>query len=295
MYTPVPPVKPVSALCEEHWVTVNGLRIRYVESKADGRPSCPPVLLIHGLLGYSFSWRFNLAALANHANVYALDLPGVGFSERSPLMDCSLDGLASFVLHFMDAVGIQVADIVGTSHGGALAMLLAAKAPARVRRLVLVAPVNPWSEQQRWQNRMLSTELGTWLMRQLWALAPVIDRRLLERLYGDPRRIAPGTVEGYAAALSIPGTFDHLMAIVNSWAADVEALAAELPRINMPVLLIWGGCDSVVKPASAELLRAHLGNARLLVFPGVGHLPYEELPEEFNRALCGFLFSAENR
>jgi len=160
---------------------------------------------------------------------------------------------------------------------------------------VLVAPVNPWSEQQRWQNRMLSTELGTWLMRQLWALAPVIDRRLLERLYGDPRRIAPGTVEGYAAALSIPGTFDHLMAIVNSWAADVEALAAELPRINMPVLLIWGGCDSVVKPASAELLRAHLGNARLLVFPGVGHLPYEELPEEFNRALCGFLFSAENR
>ena len=171
-------------------------------------------------------------------------------------------------------------------------MLLAAETPARVRRLVLAASVNPWSESQRWPNRILGNEFGTWILRQLWALFPLVDHRAVERLYGDPRRIAPGTVEGYAAPMSIPGTFDHLVAILNCWPADVQALAAELPQITMPVLLIWGGHDGVVVPASAELLRAHLANAKLLVFPGVGHLPYEEVPEEFNRAVCGFLFPA---
>jgi pimeloyl-ACP methyl ester carboxylesterase len=63
-----------------------------------------------------------------------------------------------------------------------------------------------------------------------------------------------------------------------------------LPRIaDIPTLLIWGNRDRVVTPASAEQLRREFRDCRLVVFEGAGHLPYEEVPEEFNRAVLEFL------
>ena len=53
--------------------------------------------------------------------------------------------------------------------------------------------------------------------------------------------------------------------------------------------MIWGDRDVAVYPASAVPLKAQLRNARLLMLEGVGHLPYEEVPEEFNRAVAVFL------
>src|SRR5437870_3203029 len=115
----------------ERFVAVDGVRVRYLEAG-----SGPALLLIHGLLGYAFSWRRNLAEFAEQRRVVALDLPGLGYSDRA-VVDCSLRGLAEFVGRFMDASGIPVADVIARSHGGALAVQLALTAPERVRSLVL--------------------------------------------------------------------------------------------------------------------------------------------------------------
>ena len=114
--------------------------------------SGPPLLLLHGLLGYSFSWRFALPLLAEKATVYAVDMPGVGFSDRPPGASGSLRAQAKRLLRFMDGVGIASCDLLGTSHGGAVVMMAASLAPERVRSLILVAPVNPWSAhgRRRW-------------------------------------------------------------------------------------------------------------------------------------------------
>jgi pimeloyl-ACP methyl ester carboxylesterase len=69
-------------------------------------------------------------------------------------------------------------------------------------------------------------------------------------------------------------------------------LESALPRIaNLPALLIWGGKDTAVDPASAEQLKRHFRDCQLVTFNGVGHLPYEEVPDEFNRAVTEFLSS----
>ena len=65
-----------------------------------------------------------------------------------------------------------------------------------------------------------------------------------------------------------------------------------MPRIaHIPTLLIWGSLDTAVDPASAMQLKQRLKNCKLVMFDGVGHLPYEETPEEFNRAVAEFLSS----
>ena len=57
----------------------------------------------------------------------------------------------------------------------------------------------------------------------------------------------------------------------------------------MPTLLLWGSRDSAVYPRRSHQLQRHLKNSALVMFPGAGHMPYEEVPDEFNRVLCDFL------
>src|SRR4029077_2008389 len=108
---------------------------------------------IHGLMGYSFSWRFTIPALTPHATVYAIDNLGAGLSIASDDMDCTMRATAERVLQFADALGLKDFDVLGTSHGGSVAIMVAAvcaersavRKDSRLWRLVLVAPVNPWS------------------------------------------------------------------------------------------------------------------------------------------------------
>jgi pimeloyl-ACP methyl ester carboxylesterase len=269
----------------EHAVNLDGHWMRYLRS-GEG----PPLVLIHGLLGYSFSWRFNIPVLAQHATVYALDLLGVGFSDRPAQCDRSMHAAAQRVLRFMDAAGIGAADIVGTSHGGGVAMMVAADAPQRVRRLVLVAPANPWSKQGHLRARLLGTSVGAGVFRLAAPSLRFANDVGLRRMYGDARRIAPGTLAGYDAAVQLPGTLDYLLGVVKCWRDDMNELEKMLPRIaHIPTLLMWGSKDRAVLPSSAAKLRSRFQNAQLVIFDGAGHLPYEEMPEEFNRAILEFL------
>src|SRR5208337_2162520 len=103
---------------------------------------------------YSFSWRFVIRGLARHYSVFAVDLPGCGFSERSAALPGTLASDAEGLLNFMDHMGIEQFDVLGTSRGGGATITLAGLAAERsrlhrVRRLVLSAPINPWSRKWR--------------------------------------------------------------------------------------------------------------------------------------------------
>ena len=87
--------------------------------------------------------------------------------------------------------------------------------------------------------------------------------------------------------------FRHGSRIVKNWSADLSALESALPKArDYPTLLIWGTKDRAVDFASAEPLRRSFRDARLVALEGVGHLPYEEAPEDFNRALLEFLIES---
>src|ERR1039457_1721673 len=136
----------LSAGVEECWMDLDGARMRYLRAG-----SGPALILVHGLLGYSFSWRYTMPALAPYATVYAPDMMGAGFSDRPAGIDHSMRGAAQRLLRFIARLGISSFDLLGTSHGGAVAMMAAGEclegnARLRLRRLVLVAPGNKSGE-----------------------------------------------------------------------------------------------------------------------------------------------------
>lgn len=274
---------------EEGSVTLDGVRWRYVHAG-----SGPPLLLVHGFMAYSFSWRFNMQALARHFSVYAVDLPGCGFSQRTDAPECSLAEDAEGVLRFMEHFGMQQANVLGTSRGGGVAIVLAALAAQRskhlIRRLILSAPINPWSSYGRFLTRVLSTAIGAPVVTRVLPRQHWLTRRYLRKLYGDPSRVAPGTIEGYTAGLEVPGSFEHILCIVRSWHRDLALIEESLPALSkLPTLLLWGARDTAVYPTSAVALQQRLKNSELEILDGVGHVPYEEVPEEFNRMISDFL------
>ena len=265
-------------------VEVDGARAEYVRA---GQGS--PLLLIHGLIGGSGIWERNIPALAEHRTVYGLDLLGMGRSERVPGLAIGLEPTARRVLATMDALGVDRADLVGTSQGGSVAMMVAAVAPERVKSLILLAPANPYSRKTDWMVRLYSTALGGWVAGFAPRVPRWVQRVALARMFGDRRRMGADTLKPYHDALLVPRTMEHVLAIVRGWFAEMKKLEAVLPEVaKTPTLLVWGDRDRVVSLKSASRLQREI-RAELVVIPGGGHLVFEEFPQKVNRIMTEWL------
>jgi 4,5:9,10-diseco-3-hydroxy-5,9,17-trioxoandrosta-1(10),2-diene-4-oate hydrolase len=274
---------------EDLFVEVDGARVHY-QRAGSGRP----LLLIHGLVGSARNWRRNISDLAHDATVYAIDLLNMGESDRVPGLDASLEFTADAVARWMQAVGLAEADVAAVSHGGAVAMMLAARHPERVCKLILFAPANPFCNLGHHLIRFYTSRPGRWIARTIPFLPNFIPTIALGRMYGDARRVTPEALYGYTAGLAKPGTVEHVLAIVRRWHTDMNLLHSVLPRLaQRPVLLLWGDRDRAVGLASAQKLQQFLPQSELLIVPGAGHLAFEEMPEICNHAMREWLASRE--
>jgi pimeloyl-ACP methyl ester carboxylesterase len=208
-------------------------------------------------------------------------------------------GTARRVLQFANNLGLHSFDLLGTSRGGAVAMAAAAEGvnsgdggKPQVRRLVLVCPVNPYSPHGTKLAPFFGTPVGAALFRWGIGRMPFLFPYFHGRLYAERSKIPPGSLEGYKAPLAKPGLLEHGLSIVRTWTADLRELEELLPKLALvPTFLMWGSKDPAVYVSSMRPLAQHFENVRTLVFPGVGHLPYEECPGKFNQALIDFLVS----
>lgn len=264
---------------------VNGLTVRF-ERRGQG----PALVLVHGLLGYSFSWRHVLAPLSKEREVFALDMPGSGFSECLATTDAHLSAAAERLLKFLDAMGIGVCDLVGSSYGGTTSLFLSATHPDRVRTLTLVSPANPWSRIGRKRLTLLSLPLAGMLFPPFARSIRSLHRSAIRRMYGDPSRVTSETLHGYSLPLRRKGVFEHAVRIAHNWHSDMAELERSLAGASdIPTLIVWGSKDRLVELSSAHILHRHLRRSRLTIMEGAGHLPYEECPEEFASLVNGFL------
>ena len=270
---------------EKYWVPVAGHQMHCLKAGMG-----PDLILLHGLLGTASTWEFSLPALAAESTVYAIDALGIGESERVPGIDATLQAQAARVVEFMDRSNLRTADFLATSHGGSVALTLAANYPGRVRTLLLHAPANPFSHLGDPLIHFYLSGLGTWFAHRIATLPEQMQALALGRMYGDPTRLRDGSLAKYIGSLRVPGTVPYVLSMLRTWFDDMAKLQAALPRVRkIPALLLWGDRDRAVSIESAQELRRFFERVELVELPGTGHLPYEECPETFTRIANSFL------
>lgn len=246
-----------------------------------------PLLLLHGLGACAFSWRHNIAPLAQHFRVLAPDLPGHGLTPAHLVPAYRLENLVHALWQLLGQVGVRRFVAVGNSLGGSLALLMARKQPERVAALILLAPA-VFLSRPPWLCYLLRPPVLGWLVAAL--MGPWMLPMALRLAYHHHRLITPAVIQGYAPTFR---TLAHRQALrrlakeLHPWpAAQVEALLA---AIHQPVCLLWGCEDRILPVSQAHGLAARLPQAELHLLPGVGHAPQEEAPEAVNKIIIAFL------
>ncbi len=245
-----------------------------------------PLLLIHGL-GYArWGWEPVLPELAEHFDVILFDNRGIGESD-APAGPYTVAEMADDAVRVLDEAGVERAHVVGTSLGGMIGQELALSHPERVDRLVLACttPGGPKAHPMPRATVALMAEAAT--------LEPAVAlRRFVENA------LSPTTVATRPEI--VDRILVHRLATAQhpaAWAAQAAAGMGfdahdRLGALAAPTLVQHGGDDVVVDPANGDLLVRLIPDARLLVFPGTGHLFFWEEPSRFVASVTSFLEEA---
>jgi pimeloyl-ACP methyl ester carboxylesterase len=262
-------------------VEVDGVRIRVLDT-GEGTP----VLLLHGFLDSSYTWRALIPRLQDRYRVVALDLPGFGYSDK-PDETFSLGDYSSVVVGVLDQLGIDRAFIVGNSMGGSVALRIAIDSPERVRGLVPIDPGTPRDEGEPFgpMNLLKMRVVGDLCVH---AMGPWVFQRVWNSMLTEGRRISEIEMDEMYGLLNTSGARRAgLRQIREIRSSPVDWEATE--KISAPTLLIWGRQDKLVPLKYGRRLNDHIPGSRLVVLDDTGHLPHWETPDEVTRLFDAFV------
>jgi len=256
----------------------------------------PAILLLHGLVAEGETFRKLVELLPPDRRLIALDLPGAGYSERPLQADVSFAGLANVVLEAISTLELRQPILLGHSHGGAVALRLAASHPRLLSGLILLCPAHPFSRYEYKLVRFYLNSIGRLFAHCL----PLIPRPVMLFVF----KTMPGAsrasfgfrdLEPYLHTLRTPGTVPHLLRLLGTWQSDMYLLGGDLQStpLTTRTLLLWGTRDIIVPLKTAPRLTDHIADAKLIPLPGAGHLPNEEAPETCAAAITTWLSEPE--
>jgi len=260
------------------------LRIAY-ELRGTMHRRRPWLVLIQGMGFDRSGWEPVLPKLRRHFRLVLVDNRGCGRSDR-PAGLFAVAAMAGDIVAVLDDAGIRKAHVMGASLGGMVAQELAVTHPERVDGLVLACTTPGWPfacPMPRASVRLILTTAGL--------PAEVARRRHTENA------LSARTVQHH------PELVDRLLELQDSQPADPTALSAQAAagalyagrlrqaRIGARTLVLHGGADTVVDPRNGRLLANRIPDARLVMFPELGHLLFWEDPDGFTDAVTSFLLA----
>jgi len=267
--------------------------------KGSGRP----LILIHDLLTDSYTWRKNVDELAEHFQVFTIDLPGFGKSVN-PFDAYTLEFYSSMIGLFMQQMGMNEATLVGNGIGADVALDAYLRYPDVVKSVVVINGAGfdkPSTLMQQDEERIGIALHNSRKQADLERIQREVVEATLAHLYVNKSLVNSDMVKHYMSSLSqaggrnaILGTLrffdtDGLLARLIAAETDLMATRKMDRRGERTVLVIWGSEDAWYPPRTAEYFRARIPRSRVAIIKGAGHFPHEEEPETINGLLLDAL------
>ncbi|WP_270889336.1 alpha/beta fold hydrolase [Pedococcus sp. 5OH_020] len=262
--------------------------IHYTQS---GDPAARAVVLLHGsgpgATGWS-NYKTNISVLAEHFHVIAPDMPGWGASDPAT-RDRQDHALAAVQL--LDALGIDKAAFVGNSMGGITTLRLATEYPERVSHVITMGPGSGLQPKLFSPGGGLSEGMKV-LVEAYRDPSPASMKKLVQVMTYDSERFGTDelAVERADGAQSRPEHLaNYLTGLGQGGPIPKWFRLEDLPKVEVPTLLIHGRDDRVVGFENSLVLLAHIPNSRLVVLNRCGHWAQVEHADEFNRLVTEFI------
>jgi pimeloyl-ACP methyl ester carboxylesterase len=288
--------------------------------RAGCRDATDVVLLIHGFGASQQHWRHTIPALAERAEVFALDLLGFGASDKPPSRLTGEPERPGAVRYCFDLWASQVVDflaakvslngrrlhLIGNSVGAMVALraaLMLQQAGTAPIQVVLIDCAQRTLDRKRLAEQpALQRLVRPWLegaVRQRWLLGPLFRllarpafiRQVLAQAYPSGGHVDAELVELLHRPSTDPGALESFRGFVNLF--DDHLAPQLLAQLDLPVRMLWGADDPWEDPAEARRwAEAHPCVRELQVLEGLGHCPHDEAPERVNPILLRWLAEA---
>src|SRR5690242_8474411 len=271
---------PAQSPYQDKFITVNGLRLHYLDWGAAGKQ---PFIMLHGIGRIAHSFDHIAPHFNTDYHVIALDMRGHGDSQWSPEGAYLVEDYARDLAAFIELLNLRDVILLGNSTGGRVVQFYAGTHPERMAKLI-VEDVGPertneiasgfarrvQQEEQGWASE---DELVASLMRGGGKTSEELQRNYAH--FGSQRRedgrIAwkrdPNLVQGFVPT----------------------ELWAQVLKIKCPTIYILGGASTIVPPETQQKLRDNLPAVQIVTMPKLGHYPHQEAPEDYIRTVQGFL------
>jgi esterase len=269
-----------SAQSSDRFITVNGLRLHYLDW---GSPDKPPFIMLHGISRVAHQFDHIAPLFKSDYHVIALDMRGHGDSAWSPDGAYLVEDYVKDLEAIVDQLNLRNMTLLGNSTGGRVVQVYAGLHPDRVARLISedVGPERTNDIASAF-SRQVQQESNGWaseeeLLASLKKSNPKIPEPILASYahFGSKQR-ADGRIE---------------------WKRDPNLAKGFVPtelwrfveKIKCPTIYILGGASRIVPPETQEKLKQTLPDVRIVVMPGLGHYPDQEATNEFIRIVREFL------
>lgn len=266
--------------------TIQGVPLRY---KIEGQG--PPLLLLHSHFYTMRMWQPWIDELADDFTLIRYDLTSHGLTGPDPTEDYSRRRGIELAQGLLDHLGLDKVSVAGSSTGGALAWYLAANAPERVDKLILInAPGMP-----RVTNKYMERELPEWGGYVLYLLPESLFKAFLQAPVADKSLITDEMVHEFHQMYRREGNrmaeYQRLLA----W--EKGDVTPTLAKITAPTLVMWGEDNPqlpVEHVAQYKQLLVNAKRAETLIYPGIGHVIPLEIPRQSARDARIFLRSIDS-
>lgn len=259
-----------------------------IHARDEGRGDGPILVLLHGSNASLQTWEPWVKRLGAKYRVISLDQIGHGLTGPNPSDDYSPAAFVDTLDKALAKIGVEQFVLAGNSMGGAVAWNYALAHPEKVQGLILVDAAGAPEAG----SKSLPIGFRIAQMPGVNRIAQVITpRRLIERsLYqslSNTRIIDDAMINRYWELLLYPG--NRRATLLRSGAKRTPADPAALGTLAMPVLILWGAEDKLIPVSSAHWFAKALPQAKLVIYPGIGHAPMEEAADRSAADVDAFL------
>ncbi|MEW8970196.1 MAG: alpha/beta hydrolase [Mesobacillus sp.] len=267
--------------------TVRGIDLYYEHyQNPDAKET---LVLLHGFLSSTFSFRHLIPLLKEDYNVISVDLPPFGKSGKVSSFKYSYENLAATVVELMKSLGVREFNVVGHSMGGQIAMNILLHHPEYAKKGILLCSSGYLKKAKL--PLVLSSYIPYFHLYVKFHLARSGVKQNLQNVVYDHSMINDEMLYGYLSPFLEDDIFKALTMMIRHREGDLSA--EDLRKIKAPCLLIWGEHDKVVPVMIGRKLNKDLRNSELVILKETGHLVPEERPEDVHQLINGFIAAEE--